>query len=512
MSTERDDASWGADQLRRQLQAMDDYDFEHLVADLWEKQEWETEVEQQSGDAGVDVRATKTSPYYRKVLIQAKRYSDDNPVGGRAVQQYSALKQQESDVDESIIVTTGRFTGPAEERGRDLNVKLIDGEDLVAMIDDLDAYDVVKPYISFPSASDSQPTTGETRSPRSSSSTVLPSEERERIEKYLGQDIESYLQDDEYRAIRALERAKLRVELNPHDAKELGIFDDLPFYDFEREFTDRKRELVLLKDDIHMDDGEVYVEDLTNYIKGKAIKGSPSDSVIGVIKRGVADEAWLSERGKDIWRRKKLAQGVKQTSRNLLSSLRSNETQETNSAEPTVRNNENISQEHGSPEVEHATGGEIESKESDTDGVPTGDKDPSDNDSLNQQDERADESKPGPATESGVQTETDVHRTPSTFDLTRTKWFYGVAAGTVGWLLVWVLFITLPNAGAIGGFVTFTSWLLLPVAIFFDTRKTGAFSASKVKSILYVVLSAVPLFAVIPGAVYLYRRENSWNA
>jgi restriction endonuclease Mrr len=118
---------------------MDDFQFEHLVADLWEEQGWTTEVEQQSGDAGVDVRATKTQPYSRKALIQAKRYSDKNPVGGPDIQQYSALKQQESDVDEAIIVTTGRFTGSAEDRARDLNVKTIDGEELVDLIDSLGA-------------------------------------------------------------------------------------------------------------------------------------------------------------------------------------------------------------------------------------------------------------------------------------------------------------------------------------------------------------------------------------
>lgn len=112
------DDTWDPDHLQRRLQSMDDYEFEHLVGDLWEIQGWDIEVEQQSADAGVDVRATQTSPYPRKVLIQAKRYSEDNPVNGPDVQQYAALKQQESDTDESIIVTTGRFTSSAEDRAK----------------------------------------------------------------------------------------------------------------------------------------------------------------------------------------------------------------------------------------------------------------------------------------------------------------------------------------------------------------------------------------------------------
>ena len=79
MASQGDSSSWGPDQLQRRLQAMDDFQFEHLIADLWEQQGWTTEVEQQSSDAGVDIRATKSQPYPRKALIQAKRYSDKNP-------------------------------------------------------------------------------------------------------------------------------------------------------------------------------------------------------------------------------------------------------------------------------------------------------------------------------------------------------------------------------------------------------------------------------------------------
>ena len=137
----------GRDQLRRGLQQMDDYAFEHFVADLWARQGWDTEVEQQSTDAGVDVRATKQSPYQRKILIQAKRYSDTNRVGGPEVQQYAALHQQEDNVDEVLVVTTGGLTSAAHRRADDLNVKLIGGDDLVDLVDSLDALDIVNQYL-----------------------------------------------------------------------------------------------------------------------------------------------------------------------------------------------------------------------------------------------------------------------------------------------------------------------------------------------------------------------------
>ena len=214
MSTERDDTSWDADQLRRQLQAMNETDFEHLVGDLWELQGWDVDVSEQSADAGIDIRATQSSPYNRKVVIQAKRYGDNSAVSGPAVQQYAALKQQEGNVDESIIVTTSRFTGPAEKRAQELNVKLIDGEALMAIIESLDAYEVAEQYINYPS----DPDTSAESDPCLSSVELSP-EQRAEVEEYMDQDIDAYLRDDEYRATRAMERARERVELNPHDAK-----------------------------------------------------------------------------------------------------------------------------------------------------------------------------------------------------------------------------------------------------------------------------------------------------
>lgn len=137
-------------QLKRQMQNMGDYEFEHFVADLWEAQGWQTEVEQQSSDAGVDVRAIKHSPYPQKQLIQAKRYSESTKVGGPDIQQYASLKQQEEGVDAAVIVTTSSFTSSAERRARDLNVKLVDGDDLLNMVSELGAFNVVQKYIELP--------------------------------------------------------------------------------------------------------------------------------------------------------------------------------------------------------------------------------------------------------------------------------------------------------------------------------------------------------------------------
>lgn len=110
-----------------QFRSMDEYEFEHLVADVWQKKGWDTTVTQGSNDAGIDIIAEKDDLYHKKILIQAKRYSKGNNVGSQQVQQYYSLKDQEDNVDEVLIVTTSDFTDPARELAEKLNVKLING-------------------------------------------------------------------------------------------------------------------------------------------------------------------------------------------------------------------------------------------------------------------------------------------------------------------------------------------------------------------------------------------------
>ncbi len=80
------------------------------------------------------ILSLKKAPFYQKHLIQAKRYSEDNKVGSPEVQQYSSLRQQQSDVDAVIIVSTSSFTSQAQQIADDLNVKLINGSDLLDLI------------------------------------------------------------------------------------------------------------------------------------------------------------------------------------------------------------------------------------------------------------------------------------------------------------------------------------------------------------------------------------------
>lgn len=116
------------------LRSMDDYRFERFVADLWAEMGYRTTVRRASRDGGIDVLARKRGPGGATEAIQAKRYEESTTVGGPDIQQYFAMKYQVG-ADEGRIVTTGGFTRPAEDRAAELGVGLVDGPDLIRLIE-----------------------------------------------------------------------------------------------------------------------------------------------------------------------------------------------------------------------------------------------------------------------------------------------------------------------------------------------------------------------------------------
>lgn len=138
LESERD-PHFSKERILNRLQGMNEYDFEELVAKVWEKRGWDTTVTQGSNDRGIDVIAKKDSPFSQKHLIQAKKYASGNKVGAPEIQQYSSLRHQEADVDAIIVVTTSSFSRQAEQAAKDLNVKLIDGSTLRDIIAEAEA-------------------------------------------------------------------------------------------------------------------------------------------------------------------------------------------------------------------------------------------------------------------------------------------------------------------------------------------------------------------------------------
>ena len=135
-----------SDEVLGRLQGMDAIDFEHFCADLWRRQGWDAEVRQASTDAGVDVVLRRNEGgFEQRAVLQAKRYGEDNKVGGPEIQQYGSLREQEG-VDFCAVVTTSSFTRGAEDRAEELNVRLIGAEDLMEVVDETDAVDLLDEY------------------------------------------------------------------------------------------------------------------------------------------------------------------------------------------------------------------------------------------------------------------------------------------------------------------------------------------------------------------------------
>jgi len=132
--------------MKERLQNINPYEFEHFVGDLWEEEGWNTTVSQESNDQGVDVIADKSGTIDQRLAIQAKRYSEGNKVGRPKVQQYHSLKQQDTSADAAVVVTTSGFTKDARLWAHDHNVKLVDGDDLVDMVEKHGAKNLVEQY------------------------------------------------------------------------------------------------------------------------------------------------------------------------------------------------------------------------------------------------------------------------------------------------------------------------------------------------------------------------------
>jgi len=179
--------------IKQRLWNIDPYEFEHFVGDLWEFQGWDAEVSQASNDMGVDVVAERTDGLTTsRQAIQVKRYSDGNKIGRDDVQQYYALKVQDSQADSAAIVTTSSFTSPAEEWASEHNVKLIDGDDLVEILQENDAVHILDEYAPTLREDDLDPAYEESEEPETDELGVDIDGEED-------VDLPSYLENDDSR-------------------------------------------------------------------------------------------------------------------------------------------------------------------------------------------------------------------------------------------------------------------------------------------------------------------------
>jgi restriction system protein len=115
-----------------QLQQIEPYEFEKLLAQLFRKMGYVVEETQYSHDRGIDliIRIVHFGLSH-SWIVQAKRYTE--PVGVKAVREYSSLRYRDR-VDGVIIVATSSFTREGQDEAAEHNVKLIDVNLLVEML------------------------------------------------------------------------------------------------------------------------------------------------------------------------------------------------------------------------------------------------------------------------------------------------------------------------------------------------------------------------------------------
>ncbi|ERG97719.1 MAG: restriction endonuclease [Haloquadratum sp. J07HQX50] len=134
--------------LISQLREVDPYEFEHLIADLWEEMGFQTEVLQQSQDKGVDIRAT--NQLGQKHLIQVKRHGPNSVVGDPKIREYAGLYRLEDSVDQVYVVTTNGFTPQAMDTADTVDVELVNHERLTELITSHDQEKILNGHLHKP--------------------------------------------------------------------------------------------------------------------------------------------------------------------------------------------------------------------------------------------------------------------------------------------------------------------------------------------------------------------------
>ncbi|MEH6938320.1 restriction endonuclease [Bacillus sp. JJ664] len=113
-----------------QIDLMTGIEFEHFLKSLFDKRGFKSVVTPGSGDQGVDLILYKDG---RKIAIQAKRYSVTNNVGNKAIQEVNT-GMQFYECNEAYVITTSDYTRSAVQLAMKVEVKLVNRNNLVALL------------------------------------------------------------------------------------------------------------------------------------------------------------------------------------------------------------------------------------------------------------------------------------------------------------------------------------------------------------------------------------------
>ncbi len=116
---------------RRRFENLSSREFEHLVADLYERRNFSVEITPFSRDGGVDLIARRRSDLglNQCVLIQCKHTPGSN-IGAPVVRQLLGALREHLEATATAIVTSGGFSSEAIRLAQKQRVVLIDGQKL----------------------------------------------------------------------------------------------------------------------------------------------------------------------------------------------------------------------------------------------------------------------------------------------------------------------------------------------------------------------------------------------
>jgi restriction system protein len=104
-------------------------EFERAIADLCIRDGCaEVEVVGGAGDLGADVLAV--APDGRRLVIQCKRYAEDNKVGSEELQRFGGTCFTVHEADVAILVTSSDFTAPAADYAEQCGIVCVDQQRL----------------------------------------------------------------------------------------------------------------------------------------------------------------------------------------------------------------------------------------------------------------------------------------------------------------------------------------------------------------------------------------------
>ncbi|GAA1195130.1 hypothetical protein GCM10009608_33220 [Pseudonocardia alaniniphila] len=127
---------------RMDLLAMNPYEFERLVRDLFAKMGYDTWRTESSRDDGIDAVATKSDPHMPvECIVQAKRFR--GAVAPKEVQALMGAMAEKPTATHGYLVTTSWLSPRSRQRARSQRIHTIERNQLASMIKKLLGIDVV---------------------------------------------------------------------------------------------------------------------------------------------------------------------------------------------------------------------------------------------------------------------------------------------------------------------------------------------------------------------------------